>query len=378
MTVFLSFGVSVYGGLKLYNTTPGKIEGLDGLRALAALLVFAAHATVPYLGGGGIGVDVFFAISGFLITRTFLMGGMNLEKFWIYRALRIYPPLLFAVIIGCFVIYFFDSIEPLEFFNNFIPPLMGVANFARIYLTGPTFMGHYWSIGVEEQFYLVYPLILILMTRFSKKYVPHILISMIFFIVVYRIGLFKFLKVPDETLFQRPDTRADGLLWGAFLAVSSQKTGRLLAKLWPLALLFLGVAAHYEKWWQEWLYLGGFSALALASSILIASLVTTPRGLLARVLSFYPLRKLGELSYGFYLWHLLVIRMVGTHMNADPFVITLIELFITYALALLSWNLIEQRILARRGTLITSWSKQKNWPLSFICRYQSSVDRSIS
>ncbi len=268
-----------------------RFDGIYGLRAIAALLVFSAHATLPFMSGGGIGVDIFFAISGYLITRTFIQNKKNLVKFWLYRAFRIYPPLVAAALISCTAIYFTETISIQVYLNNLMPSLLGVANIARVIIHSPTFLGHMWSIGVEEQFYLIFPLIFILISKFPKRHTSTILLFGVVLVIIYRIILLKYFYVPEGSLFQRPDTRMDGLLLGAALATSHPRATAFLAKFWPVSLLFLSIAAVYENWWQTWLYLGGFSLLSLASCAVIAQLVVAPESGLSRALSTPPLKK---------------------------------------------------------------------------------------
>ena len=349
-----------------------KIEGIDGLRAIAALLVFSAHVTIPYLGGGGIGVDIFFAISGFLITLTFVRNKEDLLKFWFNRAFRIYPPLVVTAILACFGILLTHQTSIKELSNNFFPAVLGVANFARYIIDSPTFLGHYWSIAVEEQFYLFYPIAFILISKFFKEWRAGVFLVLAILVCGYRAFLFKYLQVDVGELSQRTDTRIDGLILGVAPALSSPLTQKRVGRLWPLALIGLSVAIVYPKWWHPWLYLGGFGLLSLASCVILANLASNPEGLLSRVLSVRPLQRIGEFSYSFYLFHFPIVRIFHSFGIKSDLVFIVFTLLTTLICAFASWKFLERPILESRVRHFTNWPYSRkvalvSWlPISFI------------
>ena len=253
---------------------------LDGLRALAALAVLAVHAGVPYTPGGFVGVDVFFVLSGYLITTTF-SSNPDLKTFYINRALRLFPALFLMLL--CYLLIF-PRLIPNH--NHFIE-----AFYAAIYITDYTkaftdvhhYLSHTWSLSVEEHFYLLWPLILI---RFNPS-------AKAIFIGVIAASIFRAMWVDGREAYFKLDTRMAGLLLGCFLAKVSI-TQKFPA--WP-GLLILGIiinttSTSINQWPKEW----GLVIAQLAASIAI--LGTPPKWLSNSILVY-----IGKISYGVYLWH---------------------------------------------------------------------------
>ncbi|MER7490838.1 acyltransferase [Streptomyces sp. NPDC126497] len=349
----------------------GRVDGLDGLRTVAVALVIAYHVAPDLLPGGSVAVDVFFTLSGFVITRLLLAeyartGGLALLPFYRRRWLRLVPALL-AV---CAVCAALSVTTPLWGFDNSLPAAglsaLFLVNLVRAAEPGPygDLMGplaHTWSLGVEEQFYLLWPLVLLGLLRYVRaRTVLLCTVALCALPVLWRCALWH----PDAAhrIYNGTDTRADQLLAGALvalvlarlraddprLAVLRAWAGRLA---WPaLGLLALAawrmpVTADAGPWTAGW-YTVGFLLVAAVSATLVAALELCPAGTLSRLLSLAPLSWVGRnLSYGLYLWHYPVVRLLASLGMRDGLLPATAVLSVL--LALLSYHLVEAPFLRR-------------------------------
>lgn len=313
------------------------VPSIDGLRAVAALGVFCAHAVPRWITGGGNGLDAFFVISGFLITGVLLRryeqhGKVQLGAFYARRALRIWPALL-VMLLAMTVVYV--TRENWHELKNVGWAATATMNFGRAFgFTNGGALGHTWTLAVEEQFYLLWPLLLAFTPwlKHRRALVIGLLVTLVLLAVA-------------KTLFlvqqERDDFHSDGLIIGCMLALwRPDWLNRVSAILWPVALTGLllvfialtsgNTALHF--WTNTW------SAL-LAGCVIVAA----AEGNRMRVLEFRPLTWLGERSYGFYLWHLpVVVEMY--QFDLDPLVRAAVAFVVTVGLAAVSYRFIEQPI----------------------------------
>ncbi|HUR02679.1 MAG TPA: acyltransferase family protein, partial [Nonomuraea sp.] len=351
--------------------TRSRNAALDGVRALAVTAVLLFHGGVSWVQGGFLGVDLFFVLSGFLITGLLLSehyrsGRVSLQAFWARRARRLLPGLLVMVVAVVTTVAYRtadglsarlrgDALATLGHFANWRLAAQGDDYFAL--QADPSPLDHTWSLAIEAQFYLVWPLLVIgaLALARGRRW-------LLMGIIVLSTGASvaaTALAVHDGTeptaLYYRTDTRAPALLVGALLAVLvahrpvNARPSRLASA--SLGLLgLLGLAGCLVLWHEAsgsstWLYQGGLVAAALASVALVAAAALDPDGLLGRVLGCPPLRGLGQISYGVYLWHwpvdiALTPERTGLHGTA----LLAARLILTLQLAGLSWLLIEQPV----------------------------------
>ncbi|MGW2964599.1 acyltransferase family protein [Streptomyces sp. NPDC001220] len=349
----------------------GRVAGLDGLRTIAVVLVIVYHVEPDLVPGGSVGVDVFFTISGFVITRLLVAewartGRIGLWSFYRRRWLRLMP----ALLVMCAVTALLSVALSLPLFDGaWVAAVLAagsVVNLVRAVdpgtyadLTAP--LGHTWSLGVEEQFYLAWPLLLlVLLRRVSARAVLAWVAALCVLPVLWRTVLWD--PAATHRIYNGPDTRADQLLVGALLAVVMARlraddprlallrrwAGRLG---WP-ALALLGVIAwqipitETTGWSPVW-YTVGFLAAAVLSACVVAALELCPQAWPSRLLSLAAPAWVGRnLSYGMYLWHYPVIRLLhdlGVHGGR----LLAAGLAATLAVALASYALIERPLLRR-------------------------------
>ncbi|MEV7422766.1 MULTISPECIES: acyltransferase family protein [unclassified Streptomyces] len=316
--------------------TGGRVPGVDGLRALAVVLVMVYHLEPDLLPGGALGVDVFFAISGYVITRLLLAefartGDVAMRAFYWRRWLRLVPALL-AVCATCAVLALTTRLPSFERAWTAITLaatfLMNIVRAAQsgTYSSDLSLLSHTWSLGVEEQFYLLWPpLLLLLLRRVGARTVLLWTATLCLLPLIWRSVLWE--PTAAHRIYNGMDTRADQLLTGALLALVVARlhaddprlaalrrwAGRLA---WPaLALLALIVwqvpMTGSSAWTMPW-YTVGFLVAAVLSATLVASLELGPRTGLSRALSLAPLVWVGRnLSYGLYLWHYPLTRLMS-------------------------------------------------------------------
>jgi len=289
---------------------------LDGLRGVAILAVMAFHGGL--IRGGFLGVDLFFVLSGFLITTLLLeelrrTGSIHLGQFYARRALRLLPA-LFALVIACsLVVVTTGGAEEAEFFASAaLWVIFYLANWASFFGYPLHVLRHTWSLAIEEQFYFLWPALLVLLVRVTASR------ARLLVLVLSGVGVSVLLRLwqwvapePVTQLYARLDWRGDSLLVGCALGVlaagnwlpaSRPARGWLLggavAGAVVLAAAFLGAS-----WDALYMHGGGATLVALSVGALIVEVLVAPAGWMARLLAFGPLVRTGRISYGLYLWH---------------------------------------------------------------------------
>ena len=348
-------------------TRGSRFAALDGLRGLAIAVVMIFHVGFSWARGGSVGVDVFFVLSGFLITLLLMQEWekhhrISLGRFYARRALRLYPALL--LVIGAVLIYTQVAAHPIgirPFSVVILGPLLYITDLqgASGHIPGLTLTEHTWSLAIEEQFYLLWPPLLVLLLACGAR-VRHLL-GIVLGLTAASAVLTTILWTGSRSLdrvYSGPDTRAQALLLGCALALVTS-AGWLPSKRWVNALLqVIGVAAvaflvAYTiggSFRDAWNYSGyGLLLVALAAAAVIAAAIADAGGPIARVMALPPLVALGRISYGLYLWHWPIFLVLNSAYLGTSFLQTqLIRFSVTVAVTLLSYWLVEQPFLRLR------------------------------
>jgi peptidoglycan/LPS O-acetylase OafA/YrhL len=382
------------------------LPGLDGLRAFAIIAVLLYHAELHWFLGGFLGVEVFFVISGYLITSLLLAewrqrGRIDLKAFWLRRARRLLPALyLLLVVTLTFAVLFLpdevarlrsDALAAFGYVTNWYLVLGHQSYFETV--GRPSLLQHLWSLAIEEQFYVLWPPLFAAglsfgIVRWRRRRLMIIALagaaaSALLMAILYQPD------IDPSRLYYGTDTRAAGLLIGAALAfvwppgqasdgigcrAAAQHRwlrrkgwlGRLRRRFgWtvPLLLDLVGLAALGGLVWfclwlnesQRFLYQGGFALVALTTAVLITVVVHPRARLGASLLGRWPLRWIGLRSYGIYLWHWPVFMVTRPELDVSLTGLPLLALRLTatVVLAALSYRYVETPI--RTGALVRAW-----------------------
>jgi len=366
------------------------LAGLDGLRAFAVMGVVGYHLGLHFLSGGYLGVDLFFVLSGFLITSLLIEermteGATRIIKFWGRRAKRLLPALFAMLSIVAIYLVVIDrlnvlggaSVDPLLLRGDAIASIFYVANWHLIFssqsyfalYSAPSPIQHTWSLSIEEQFYLVFPFVAIGMVAYTgsrwRRNSGAFLICLAVISLVAMAVLFVPGADPSRVYFGT-ETRAFDLLLGAALAFLTagkaaigDRGGRLLELVaWPAAALlgiFWIISGTMTEVPREYMYYGGFGVCSLLAVIILATVSQQPHGPMARCLSFGPLVAIGVVSYGIYLWHWPVIDLLTTSTTGLPsHELLMLRLGLIATLTIASYFLLERPVRRRRWTRLQS------------------------
>lgn len=341
---------------------------LDGLRAVAVLAVMAYHADVRWMRGGYLGVDAFFVLSGFLITGLLLAehtaGGISLGGFWTRRLRRLLPALLLVLAavtaVAAAAPQVFDpktvrddGLATLAYAANWKFTFSGAGYFEQF--AAPSPLRHMWSLAIEEQFYLLWPLaitgIVALRPR-SRRALPLAVPLALAAASALLMALLTPAGGDVSRAYYGTDTRAQGLLVGATLAALVHRRrgptsggGRFALEVSALgAVAGLGWAWSTVGGTAPGLYHGGYLVLAVAVALVIVAAVQ-PSGMVRSGLAWRPLQGIGRISYGLYLWHWpAFLVLTRTRTGWDGPLLLGARFAATFVAALLSYHLVEQPV----------------------------------
>lgn len=335
-----------YSGLKL-----GYRPWLDGLRGLAILAVIAYHSEPQLLARGRIGVDVFFVLSGFLITTLLLeewkaTNGIDFRRFYMRRVLRLFPALVVMLMVASFLMYFTPGVG--RHYRSILYSLLYVTNWVMAFNWDHVSSTLYftWSLAIEEQFYLIWPgaLYLALRSGARPRSILLALSAAIILICAYRCLLLS-LGADSERAFLASDTRADALLVGCSVGVLAA-SGLLPRSVRLLRRCTIIMAVIFEAYF---LGAGTFEGVGLTlaacffASVLCLLLVAPPVALMKLLENFF-LVWIGKLSYSLYLWHLFANFAID-HLSLGPLLGLVLSIGLSFAIAAASYYFVERPFL---------------------------------
>lgn len=355
---------------------PGRIPSLDGVRALSFLLVFVSH--MGFLGSrpGGFAVSVFFLLSGYLITTLLIKehrntGTISLRNFYFRRTLRIFPS-MYTVLIVCSLLSYWHLLKT--------PFNAAAAFFEALYLENYAFWwnlasgrhsfyvdgtGHFWSLCVEEHFYLLFPFFLLVMLRkkMSFEQISTTLVVLCFVALAWRLLAVRVMPIGEEYCYLATDTRLDSILWGCFLATAEHSdrwrrafTYDRLSKLLPFAFLALALTFIFHTIGRMTFR---FTIQSIALLPILYLITHFEKSWLARPLNHPVLVHLGILSYALYLVHGAIIEIVSSHVHARRVILWPLCGAATYLAAMaLHWS-VERPFYALRARHGSSYTFAK-------------------
>jgi peptidoglycan/LPS O-acetylase OafA/YrhL/lysophospholipase L1-like esterase len=366
---------------------PVYVPALDGIRALAVGAVVAYHVQLPGFGGGLLGVSVFFTLSGYLITALLLRefvqhGRVDMTTFWLRRARRLLPALVFMLAVVVLTTAIARPGSLLATLRQALCALIYVANWTTIArgddyfqrLGGPGPLDHLWSLAIEEQFYLVWPLVVLgllaLGARTRRGLGPLALVTVVVACAsTWAIGhAYDPNAVNNTRAYEGTDCRAAALLVGALaalvlpfhraaVALPSRRARIAIDLLGAVGLAGVALCIARTDESSAFLYTGGEVLLATATAF-VAIAASHPETRVARALRAAPLRWVGARSYGVYLWHLPVVALMPEAAFAGaPLARAVVQIALILVLAAASYRLIEEPMrrqspASRRGALI--------------------------
>ena len=361
-----------------------QLPGLDGLRAFAVLAVIVYHLNPRLLPGGFLGVDVFFVISGYLITALLLgelgrTGGLTLRRFWSRRARRLFPALAILLVAVTLLARLFatDALHRMQV--DVVSAVFFVFNWRLVaqhdsYLGSlgrPPLLLHLWSLSVEEQFYLLWPVALLFLRRRVRQgamvgiALGGAALSALLMAVLFKPG-------NPSAVYFGTETHAEGLMIGAALAVAlppwrmcsevTPRARRLLERAGLGALAVVVAGAAFLGFNMPFTYRGGMLIVDLATAVLVAT-IAHPATRLGPAFARRPWRWLGLRSYSLYLWHWPIFQLIPSPSGGgiDAFLVGILRLLVMGLAADLSFRFVEQpwRTGRAQAWLRAAWASRR-------------------
>ena len=346
------------------------MPALDGIRGLAVAGVMLSHAAAgaPHLQGGAVGVDAFFVLSGFLITSILVReyddnaGRISMRRFYARRVLRLGPALialLLTILAGSWL--FLDRAGARDNTIDVLITLFYATNWARAFqLHAPNLLGHTWSLSIEEQFYILWPMVLLLLLRRvrSRLHVVYLLGAA----ALGSWGLRAWMAWHGATvwrLYDGLDTRADSLLVGCALGVflasgllqeeDRPALAKWLKRLAPVSVAVFAWITWSVTWKSPSLYYWLMAVVEVLVVLMILQIYTSERSPTATLLSLRPLVWTGSISYGLYLWHFPIYAVLRATGRGPRGMVA--GTILTFAIAALSYYALERPILRLKQRL---------------------------
>jgi peptidoglycan/LPS O-acetylase OafA/YrhL len=379
------------------------IPAIDGLRAIAVTAVIFYHLGFQWIPGGFLGVDLFFVISGYVITRLLLdsiarSGGLDLRGFYKARARRLLPPMVFMIVVTAFYISIWAQDSVKRFLTDTPFSLTGAMNWWLVFkeqdyfeaIGRPPLLQHTWSLAVESQFYLIWPvLLLVILKRFGKKVIPLAALAIALFsgTALFLVSLRLDESSSVSHVYFGTDTHSIGLFLGAALAVSwipqnfksvvSNKAQNFIDFIGVFGLVgILGAFLLIDES-SPTAYKIAFPLAAIFGAAIITSIVH-PASRFAPILQNRVLLWIGERSYAIYLWHWVVFQITRPRVDIDgqDWALIALRILVVLALADISLKLVELPI---RSGKVEYWFKGMKYRTASVRKRQKiAVISSIS
>jgi peptidoglycan/LPS O-acetylase OafA/YrhL len=338
---------------------------------VVAVIVY--HLGLGWAGGGYLGVDLFFVLSGFLITGLLVeervaTGGISLPRFYARRARRLFPALL--LVVTAVVLYAAaggPNVDPQALRGDVVGTLFYFANWHFIAVHNPYFapfttpspLEHTWSLAIEEQFYVIWPLLLLILAKLGGRDWRRFILTgaaVVALASVLDMALQAHGASDISRAYFGTDTRAFELMVGAFLALWMERPGQLsktalgvLHRGGVAALCLIAVGFVTLGGPPHWMFDGGFLAITILAAVVIASVARPEHGTLGDILSLPPMQWIGKISYGLYLWHWPVtVFLTQQTTGLAGWAVDLSRVVLTLGLATVSFYVVEQPIRQRR------------------------------
>ena len=357
------------------NNKSRYLPSIDSLRALAVLAVIIYHVDVNYLPGGFLGVDLFFVLSGYLISSLIIKeyrktGSINLYNFYVRRARRLLPAVYFMITVGLIIMVMFNEVLLKKSHLDAIFGYIYSSNWWYIFHKLDYFdsfgsqspFKHLWSLAIEEQFYMIFPLLFLLINskkkgkdgtyKLSKSFL-YIVLGLIFVSLITHILLFDINNI--SRIYFGTDTRAFSLLVGVVGAIL-YPMDKLNTKMTPqenlvysvvslISIATLIIIMIYTSEYNTWLYRGGFLLVAILGIIIIIS-SGKQHTVMAKLLSFKPVVFIGKISYSLYLWHfpILVLTTPVSEIGNPNIFYVILRVILTFIVAIISYVFVETPI----------------------------------
>lgn len=370
---------------KTANNNKRYIPSIDGLRAFAVLAVILYHLNVPIAQGGLLGVTVFFVISGYLITGLLTAewedsGRIQLLQFWLRRIRRLFPAIVTVIVVMAALFTLLSPVLLTKMRPDILPGLFWFTNWWYILrdisyfdaIGAPSPLTHFWSLAIEEQFYLVWPILLLGAFKLGvhKRGLRRAILVLAAISAVAMAMLYNPAGDPSR-VYYGTDTRAFSLLIGAWLSfvwpgvkLTEESTRnvsgsavRILDLAGAVSFAAIVVMCVFISGFSGFMYRGGLLLCSVLTAVVIAALVH-PRSLLARVASFKPFVWVGLRSYGMYLWHFPIILLLSELLHVRgvyPWWFDLLVIAIVFVVSAASYTFIENPI--RKGA-IGNWVRE--------------------
>ena len=367
------------------------LQALDGLRGLAVLAVVLYHFVPRAAPGGFLGVDLFFVLSGFLITSLLVRerqssGGIALSAFWVRRARRLLPALFLVLgAVGVWALTIprrpvgyhvaVDGLAAFSYVANWHFIASGQSYIEQFLHHAPSPLRHMWSLAIEEQFYFVWPFLLVLVAavvgrtgRPARRRRAFARAIVVLAAVLGTASVLRMITLFDASnpnrVYYGTDSRAFIILIGAVLGAASagvptvpRRLRAVLVGIGCGGVIALGAAVATLSITSAWLYEGGYALVAIVMAIVLAAAAQPGRNPLATALRSRPLVGLGVISYGVYLWHWPIkLWVTKSNTGADGTALFGLRVLLTLVASLASYALVEQPI--RRGRLPASLAKR--------------------